>query len=101
MSASFTRELGTSRVSWPARMALRMRVKRSAIGSVIIIAILPARLDQSRDMAFAGVIPEADAAHAEAAEKRPRAAAQRAAVILPHLEFIGPFRLDPQACLSQ
>src|ERR1043166_5418880 len=95
MSDSFTREPGTSMLSLPARMALRMRVRRSAIGSVIAIGSTPspARLDQSGDMPLSGVIPETDAAHAKTAEKSARAAAQRTAVVLPHLELIRPFQI--------
>src|ERR1043166_9096147 len=103
MSDSFTREPGTSMLSLPARMALRMRVRRSAIGSVIAMGLTPspARLDQSGDMPLAGVIPETDAAHAKTAEKCARAAAQRTAVVLPHLELIRPFCLYPKTCLGQ
>src|SRR5689334_15828312 len=93
---------GRSISSSPARCALRMRVNRSATGSVMLICDclrrpypwarrlmvgLPRRLDHSRDLALEGAVAEADAAHLELVEERPAAAAQLAARIGPHLEL--------------
>src|SRR5713226_7642970 len=85
---SFSLEAGRSSSSRPARCALRMRVKRSATGSVMLIACSsPGRLDHSRDLAAQGASAEADAAHLELVQERPRPAAQFAAVVGPHLEL--------------
>src|SRR5881296_3611543 len=75
-----------STVALRAAVALRMRVRKSAIGSVSIAAS-PARLHQARDLPATHQIPQAESAHAEAAVERPRAAAQRAAVVGAHLEL--------------
>src|SRR3954470_7951734 len=81
---------GTSKSARPARCALRIRVNRSAIGSVMLtwttsslpypwarrlVDELPARLDHSRDLALQGAIPEADAAHLELVQEGAIAAA--------------------------
>jgi hypothetical protein len=62
---------------------------------------LPARLDQAGDLPLPGIVPEADPAHAEAAEKGPRAPAERTAIVLSDLKLIRPFRLDSKTRLSQ
>src|SRR3954453_7071796 len=60
-----------------------MRVRKSAIGSVIDIALdLPARLLDARDQALVRDRPQADAAQAELAEIRTRATAALAAVVV-------------------
>src|SRR6188474_870359 len=88
---SFSRDHGTSMLALRAPMPLRMRLRRSAIGSVIMM--LPARLRQARDLPLARQVPQAQAAHAEAAEERARPAAERAPIVRPHLELRGPGRL--------
>jgi hypothetical protein len=82
---------------------LRIRVSMSAIGSVIPMSFsaLPTGLDQSGNMALAGVIAQAQAAHAKTAVKGPRPAAQRAAIVFPHFEFIRSFSFDSQTGLGQ
>src|SRR2546430_4674408 len=94
---------GTSKSARPARWALRIRVKRSAIGSVMLtfatsirpypwarrIACeeLPARLDHSGDLALQGAVAEADAAHLELVEEGAIAAADGAALVGADLEL--------------
>src|SRR5712692_2180083 len=112
---SFSFEAGRSSSSSPARCALRMRVNKSATGSVMLICYaprlavpvgtptrlclrpeargLPRRLDHSGDLAFQRPVPEADPAHLELVEERPAAAAEPAPVVRPHLEL----RLQCQA----
>src|SRR5690349_21875393 len=74
-------EAGMSTVSWSAERPLRIRVRKSAIGSVIDM-LLPARLRQSGDVALVGHLAQADAAEAELAEVRTRPAAALAAVVV-------------------
>src|SRR6478735_2587514 len=60
-----------------------MRVRKSAIGSVIDIAIdLPARLLDARDQTLVRDLAQADPAQAELAEIRTRATAALAAVVV-------------------
>src|SRR5262245_4572366 len=101
---------GSSSCSRPARCALRMRVSRSAIGSVTwttsglpfpegarkLDVELPRRLDHSRDLALQGAVAEADAAHLELVQEGAAPPADGAAVVGPHLELrlaLEPFRL--------
>src|SRR2546423_12021983 len=67
--------------SWSARRPLRMRVRKSAIGSVIDM-LLPARLRESGDVALVGHLAQADPAEAELAEVGARAAAPLAAIVV-------------------
>src|SRR4051794_30789174 len=78
--ASLVREVGTTTSVWRARLAFRMRVSISAMGSVTFMG-LPARLRDTRQLAHQGALPEADAAHREPAHVRPRSAADEAAVV--------------------
>src|SRR3970282_1626402 len=86
---TFSFEEGTSTFSCSARLALRMRVSRSAIGSVIDISsrLLPAGLDNARHLALEGELPEADAARLELPEIPARPAADLAAGVGPRLEL--------------
>src|SRR6476620_10869393 len=59
-----------------------MRVRKSAIGSVIDIWDLPARLLDARDQALVRDLAQADAAQPELAEIRTRATAALAAVVV-------------------
>src|SRR3954471_4657113 len=69
--------------SWPACNPLRMRVRKSAIGSVIDIALdLPARLRDARDEALVRDLAQADPAQAELAVVRTRTTAALAAVVV-------------------
>src|SRR5919206_3377110 len=73
---------GMSTVSWAAMIALRMRVRKSATGSVIDMRS-PARLRHARDESLVGQLAQADAAQAELAVHGARAAAAPAARVLP------------------
>src|SRR6266536_5840172 len=70
---------GMSTFSCSARLALRMRVNRSAIGSLIdmVRLSLPARLDHARHFALEGELPEAEPAELELPEEAARSSAQR------------------------
>src|SRR5213596_3236222 len=76
-------DAGISTSSWSARRPLRIRVRKSAIGSVYDMGLfsLPARLGQPRDLALVGDLPNADAAEPELAQVRARAAAPLAEVV--------------------
>src|SRR6266542_7045911 len=86
---TFSFEDGMSTFSCSARLALRMRVRRSAIGSLIdmVARPLPARLDHARHLALQGELPEADPAQLELPEKPARPAAQLAAAVDARLEL--------------
>src|SRR5438128_12606501 len=57
---TLSREAGMSTFSYSARLALRIRVSRSAIGS-IRIRPLPARLQDARNLALARQLAETEA----------------------------------------
>src|SRR3954452_12542837 len=86
-------DMGISTFSCSARLALRMRVSMSAIGSVIM-CLSPAALGHAGDDALVGEIPEADPAHPELAVVRPRAATPVAAVVGLRRVLRGAVRLD-------
>src|SRR5919206_1808393 len=69
---------GISTVSWAARIALRMRVRKSAMGSVIDMRS-PAGLGHAGDEPLVGQLAQADPAQAELAVHRARAPAATAA----------------------
>src|SRR5256885_7771890 len=109
---------GTSKSARPARWALRIRVNRSAIGSVMLTLPtsslpypwarrlsneLPARLDHSGDLALEGAVAEADAAHLELVEEGAIAAADWAALVGADLELRLALRLGDlgELCHSQ
>src|SRR5207248_5244989 len=97
---SLRRVVGISTAGRSMRLALRMRVSMSAIGSVIMaVWSLPARLHHAGDEAVAGHVAEADASYAELAVHRPRPAAQPAAEAdadaLARLHFLGRVGLFP------
>src|SRR5919205_1155176 len=73
---------GISTVSCAAWIALRIRVRKSAMGSVIDIRS-PAALRHARDEAVVGELAQADAAHAELAVDGARAAAAAATAVVP------------------
>src|SRR5215210_1608085 len=83
---------GMSTVSWAAVIPLRIRVRKSAIGSVMDMA-LPAALGHPRDVTLVGQLAQADPAQAELPEHRAGAAAAPAAGVLAGLELVG-------ACLA-
>src|ERR1700693_4239302 len=82
--ASFNFEAPTPTVGLPADCALRIRVRRSAIGSVmLIVRASPARLRQARDLTAIGRFPQLGARQAELAIHAARTSGNRAAVTLP------------------
>src|SRR3954471_8080953 len=82
--SAFSREDGISTVSWAAWMPLRIRVRKSAMGSVIDMR-LPARLRHAGDVAVVGKLAQADPAEAELAIDGARPAALAAARVGPRL----------------
>src|SRR3954470_6643513 len=84
----FSLDAGMSTVVCDAWMPLRIRVRKSAMGSVIDIRrYLPAALRHSGDVAVVRELAQADAAHAELAEHRARAPTAPAAGVLAGLEL--------------
>src|SRR5919199_1465792 len=75
-------EDGMSTVSCAAWIALRIRVRKSAMGSVIDIRS-PAALRHARDVAVVGQLAQADPAHAELAVDGPGPAAAAATAVVP------------------
>jgi len=67
-----------------AMMALRMRAKKSAIGSVMF-PHLPARFDDARNVTPEGIHSETNAAHFELAQKGASAATLFATVAMANL----------------
>src|SRR5439155_14699123 len=88
-SSTFSRDAGTSTSSKSAIRPLRIRVRKSATGSVVDIGgcSLPARLGQSRHVALVGHLAQADPAQPELAVERARAAASAAPVVPARLEL--------------
>src|SRR4051812_38627446 len=89
----FSLEDGTSTVSWAAWIALRIRVRKSATGSVIDMS-LPARLRHAGDVAIVSELAQADAANAELAIHGTRATAAAAARVLTGLVLVRARLLD-------
>src|SRR5208283_4730167 len=75
----FNFDTGTSTRCCFAAVALRMRVKKSAIGSVCI-TLLPARFRHSRDFSLERHAAETDTAHLELANIPAGAATATAAI---------------------
>src|SRR3954452_18212935 len=75
---------GISTSSLAAMMPLRMRVRKSATGSVIDMRS-PARLRHAGDVALMGELAQTDAAEPELAVHRARPAAAAAARVGPRL----------------
>src|SRR5580704_12113128 len=87
--ASFSFEAPTPTEGLPADCALRIRVRRSAIGSVmLIVRASPARLRQARDLAAIGGLAQFGARQPEFTVHAARTAGDRAAVALPTLAGI-------------
>src|SRR6185312_745063 len=76
---------GMSTFSCSARLALRMRVRKSAIGSLYMA--LPARLDHAGHLALEGELPEADPAGLELPQVAAGPAADLAARVGARLEL--------------
>src|SRR5580692_4239921 len=83
--STFNLEDGRSTRGCFARAALRMRVSKSAMGSVVILSSLPAGLHHAGNFSLEREAAETDTAHLELAERAPRAAADPAAVALADL----------------
>src|ERR1700689_2332168 len=82
--ASLSFEAPTPTVGLPADCALRIRVRRSAIGSVmLIVRASPARLRQARDLAAVGGLAQLGARQTELAVHAARTAGDGAAIALP------------------
>src|SRR5262249_55908721 len=83
-------ERGHSTDCLRAWIPLRMRARKSAIGSVIDIFVrpLPARLDHTGDIAAQCELAEAEPAHLELAEIGTRPAAALAAALHANLELV-------------
>src|SRR5262249_15341999 len=77
---TFSLEEGMSTFSCSARLALRMRVRRSAMGS-LFMAASPARLDHARHLALEGQLAETEPTELELPHVAARAAAQLATVV--------------------
>src|SRR3954447_23966713 len=83
-------DAGMSTVSWAAWIPLRIRVKKSAMGSVMLMrAYLPAALRHPGDVAVVGELAQADPADAELAIDTARAPALAAPGVLTGLELVG------------
>src|SRR5918994_191699 len=80
--SAFRPDDGTTTSSWAAWMPLRIRVRKSAIGSVIDMGS-PARLRHAGDEALVRELAQADAAQPELAVDRTRAPAAPAAAVRP------------------
>src|SRR5215210_452750 len=97
-TSALKREAGSSTSSCSATRALRMRVSRSAIGSVTVMrsrrGALPARLGQAGDVALAGHLAQADAAEAELAQVGTRPTTAPAAVVVARLVLLLPLSPD-------
>src|SRR4026207_1498729 len=98
--SSFILEVGIEAESCSARLALRILVSMSAIGSVsTFLFLLPARLRHSGDGALVRELAQADPADAELAIDRARATAPVAARVGPHLVLGLALLLDDERLL--
>src|SRR5271170_1892384 len=90
-SSAFWREAGISTVSCEAWIALRIRVRKSAMGSVIDMGWLrlPRGLRHAGDLALVRHLAQADPTEAELAVHRAGTAAAVAAAVRARLEFCG------------
>src|SRR5215212_795818 len=80
--SAFSREDGMTTSSWAAWMPLRIRVRKSAMGSLTAMRS-PARLRHAGDEALMRELAQADAAQPELAVDRTRAPAAAAAAVRP------------------
>src|SRR3954470_10119218 len=80
-------DAGMSTVEWAAWIPLRIRVRKSAMGSVIDMR-LPAALRHPRDVAVVGELAQADPADAELAVHAARAPALAAPGVLTGLVLV-------------
>src|SRR5206468_5994123 len=96
---SLIRDDGMSTFSCSARLALRTRVRKSAIGS-LLMAASPARLQDARHLALEGQLAETQAAQLELAQIAARPAAQLAAMVGAGRELGDPLRLHDERGLG-
>src|SRR3954454_463104 len=94
-SSTLSLEDGISTVSWAAEMPLRMRVRKSAMGSVMDIDRSPARLRHARDHPVVRELAQAGPAQAELAGDGTRAAAPAAPRVLAGLVLGGALLAHP------
>src|SRR3954451_23438955 len=90
---------GMTTSSWAAWIPLRMRVRKSAMGSVIDMRS-PARLGHAGDEAVVRQLAQAEPADAELAIDRTRAAAASTARVRTRLVLRRALRGDDLGCLS-
>src|ERR1700761_4230721 len=96
----FRRLAGISTSSWAAMIPLRIRVRKSAIGSVIDMVRSPTRLRHAGDVALVRELAQADPAQAELAIHRARTTAATAARMRTRLVLRRAVRGDDLGCLS-
>src|SRR5687767_13190090 len=98
--ACLTLDAGMTTLTFSVACALRMRVSMSAMGSLMLmISLLPARLDHAGDLAAHRDLADLVAREAELAEGAARAARDRAAVAQAHGGRIAGKRLQLRARL--
>src|SRR6185312_2351304 len=98
--ARFTFDAGTTTLTFSVACALRMRVSMSAMGSLmLIVRLLPARLDHSGNLAAHGDLADLVAREPELAERAAGAPGHRAAVAKPHRGRVAGHRLQLRARL--
>src|SRR5918993_5313267 len=98
--ARLTLDAGMTTLCFSVACALRMRVSMSAMGSLMLmISLLPARLDHAGDLAAHRDLANLVAREAELAESAARAARDRAAVAQAHGRSVAGHRLDLGASL--
>src|SRR5215210_9029316 len=86
-TSTFIFECGISTVSCLAICALRIRVKKAAMGSFTAIS-LPTRFHDARDLPLVRQLSQADSAQPELPVVPVRPAAPLAPVVLPDLELL-------------
>src|ERR1700693_3794889 len=94
--ASLSFDAPTPTVGLPAAWALRIRVRRSAIGSVmLIVRASPTRLRQAWDFAAVGGLTQLGACQSELAVHAARTSGDRTAIALPRRTRIARLRALP------
>src|SRR4051812_1098274 len=95
-TSAFIFECGISTVSCLAMCALRIRVRRSAMGSLTAIR-LPTRFRDAGDLPLVRQLSQADPAQTKLTVVPVRPAAPLAPVVLPDLELLRLLLLDQQS----
>src|SRR5579871_5242193 len=97
--AVFRREAGRCTSGLPAVWPLRMRVRRSAMGSAMLMQPpSPARLGKARDLAAARDLADLHPRQTELAVHAPRTPGDRAALALARGGCIARLRLQIRLC---